>query len=89
MSCDYERKNRRRGRVLADTEQKNKRLAELFTLEAGEPDYRISKEIHEDICQGKASLIFSENAESKTENNKKMYRFSVKGYGRDGNKSAF
>ena len=55
----------------SDTEQKNKRLAELFTLEAGEPDYRISKEIHEDICQGKASLIFSENAESKTENNKK------------------
>lgn len=53
----------------SDTEQKNKRLAELFTLEAGEPDYRISKEIHEDICQGKASLIFSENAESKTENN--------------------
>ena len=55
----------------SDTEKKNKRLAELFTLEAGEPDYRVSKEIHEDTCQGKASLIFSENAESKTENNKK------------------
>lgn len=37
----------------SDTEQKNKRLAELFTLEAGEPDYRVSKEIHEDTCQEK------------------------------------
>lgn len=55
----------------SDTEKKNKRLAELFILEAGEPDHRISKEIHEDICQGKTALIFSENAESKTENNKK------------------
>ena len=62
----------------SDTEQKNKRLAELFTLEAGEPDYRISKEIHEDICQGKASLIFSENAESKTENNKKCVKSLLK-----------
>lgn len=72
MPCDYERKNRRRGRVLVGYRAENKRLAELFTLEAGEPDYRISKEIHEDICQGKASLIFSENAESKTENNKNV-----------------
>lgn len=62
----------------SDTEQKNKRLAELFTLEAGEPDYRTSKEIHEDICQGKASLIFSENAESKTENNKKCVNSLLK-----------
>ena len=73
MSCDYERKKQaQRKSFWSDTEQKNKRLAELFTLEAGEPDYRISKEIHEDICQGKASLIFSENAESKTENIKNV-----------------
>lgn len=62
----------------SDTEKKNKRLAELFIPEAGEPDHRSSKEIQEDFCQGKAALIFSENAVSKTENNKKCVNSLIK-----------
>lgn len=62
----------------SDTEKKNKRLAELFIPEAGEPDHRSSKEIQEDFCQGKTTLIFSENAVSKTENNKKCVNSLIK-----------
>lgn len=62
----------------SDTEKKNKRLAELFIPEAGEPDHRSSKEIQEDFCQGKTTFVFCENAVSKTENNKKCVNSLIK-----------
>lgn len=62
----------------SDTEKKNKRLAELFIPEAGEPDHRSSKEIQEDFCQGKTTFAFCENAVSKTENNKKCVNSLIK-----------
>ena len=62
----------------SETEKKNKRLAELFIPEAGEPDHRSSKEIQEDFCQGKTTFVFCENAVSKTENNKKCVNSLIK-----------
>ena len=54
-----------------EAEKKNKCLKKMFRLEEGDADYRASGEVWKDICQGNLSVIFCENAVSKTENNKK------------------
>lgn len=62
-----------------EAEKKNNQMEKLLRLEEGDADYRASGEVWKDIYQGNSSVIFCENAVSKTDSNKKCSNSILKG----------